>query len=264
MHRFLALFLALLPAAIAGLFSQPELQVITTTDMTEAGRKVQASPEAPVRYVAVDLGYRDLGGIIAGDKLPDRKAVNKTLAKVLEKQGYLQATNKQPPTQLLVWFWGTFYVERLHRGDPTMPDAQINQKGMLRFLGGEKLGMPALGQEDPFSSSGLPPGLQFQNPELDRFLETAKEDLYVIAVGCYDLEIYQKTKKLELLWVTKIAAPSKGFVMKDTLSKMAAIAGPNIGRETSKPVWVDADSHYKPDVQIGEGTVVEENVKADK
>ena len=38
---------------------------------------------------------------------------------------------------------------------------------------------------------------------------------------------------------------------------MLALAGPNIGRETAKPVAVRATDKFKPDVKIGDPSVVE-------
>jgi hypothetical protein len=38
---------------------------------------------------------------------------------------------------------------------------------------------------------------------------------------------------------------------------MLALAGPYIGRETEKPVSIKATDKFKPDVKIGDPTVVE-------
>ena len=60
-----------------------------------------------------------------------------------------------------------------------------------------------------------------------------------------------------LLWTTKISCPSRGLGMPETLPVMLALAGPNIGRETPKPVAVKATDKFKPEVRIGDPTVVE-------
>ncbi len=41
---------------------------------------------------------------------------------------------------------------------------------------------------------------------------------------------------------------------------MAAIAGPNIGRETVKPVWISADEKFKAEVLVGPATVVPDSM----
>src|SRR5438445_70101 len=75
------------------LFPKHEVEVIAVTDMTPAGAlRRPVTPANPVYYQAVSAGYRDFGGIIAGDKIPPKDAVMKTIAKVLAKKGYLPGT----------------------------------------------------------------------------------------------------------------------------------------------------------------------------
>jgi hypothetical protein len=38
---------------------------------------------------------------------------------------------------------------------------------------------------------------------------------------------------------------------------MLAIAGPHLGRETARPVWVSASEKFKPNVKLGEIQLVE-------
>src|SRR5262245_56963832 len=68
------------------LFPKHEVEVIAVTDMTPAGAlRRPVTPANPVYYQAVSAGYRDFGGIIAGDKIPPKEAVMKTITKVLAK-----------------------------------------------------------------------------------------------------------------------------------------------------------------------------------
>jgi hypothetical protein len=56
------------------LLPKSELQVITVTDMPPDGAAMQPpSPDKPVYYAAVCVGYRDFAASIAGDKLPKRR-----------------------------------------------------------------------------------------------------------------------------------------------------------------------------------------------
>jgi hypothetical protein len=126
---------------------------------------------------------------------------------------------------------------------------------MLRFLGGKKLNVPGSGDMSAFPELENVFGLNIVTADQERYLDAATDDLYVIAIGGYDLASI-KNRKPKLLWTTRIAAPSRGFVLADTLPAMAAIAGPNIGRETVKPVWVSADEKFKAEVLIGPTTVV--------
>ena len=245
--------LSLLPACLqAGwLFPDRELEVIMNTETTQEGRLYPApTPEKPVYYIAFDMGYKELGGIMGGDKVPTRKQMNDVLVKVLAKQGYLPASNKNPPTQALIWYWGSLYVEEMPSFDVNMPARQRNLGQMLRFLGGGKLNML---ETDPFSTApytGIA-GINLLSADQGNLLEVAKDDLYVISIGSYSFES-MKTKTPKCLWRTKISAPSRGFVMAETLPKVAVLAGPNIGKETSQPVWVSVDSRLKAEVKIGD------------
>ena len=49
--------------------------------------------------------------------------------------------------------------------------------------------------------------------------------------------------------------------MAEVLPTMLSIAGPHIGKDMVKPLVVDADDHYKPNVEIGTARVIEEDVK---
>ena len=86
--------------------------------------------------------------------------------------------------------------------------------------------------------------------------DAASDDLYIAAIAAYDFAAAERREK-KLLWMTKISCPSRGLALPETLPAMLAIAGPNIGRETAKPVWVKATDQFKPEVKIGDPSVVE-------
>ena len=69
------------------IFPKRDVQVIAVTDTTPAGAlRRPVTPANPVYYAAVSAGYRDFGGIIAGEKVPPKEEVLKTIARVLAKQ----------------------------------------------------------------------------------------------------------------------------------------------------------------------------------
>lgn len=234
-----------------------DVQVITVTDTTPVGALLRrATPTHPVYYIAVNLGYRDLGGIIAGDKIPPKEAMVKTIAKVLAKQGYIPATKANPPSLVLVWMWGTLYVDKFDTGSDLFSDGQqVNRSQMLRFLGAYKLGMISKNPE-PFSDTFYLPGLSGHGADADSIYDISGDDLYVAGIAAYDFRSFMQKKKV-LLWTTKISCPSLGLTMDETLPAMLTIAGPNIGRETVTPVWVNASDKFKPEVKIGDPRLVE-------
>jgi hypothetical protein len=242
-------------SVLTWLFPKRDVEVIAVTDMTPAGalrRPVTAAN--PGYYAAVSAGYRDFGGIVAGEKIPPKETVLKTIARVLAKQGYLPATDANLPSLLLVWTWGTMNADRLVLADPEMPDQQLNRNQLLRFMGAYKLGMITK-EPAPFAldTTHL---TWMRTADTDALNDLASEDLYVIAISAYDYAAALKQQKT-LLWMTKISCPSRGLSMPETLPAMLALAGPHIGRDTEKPVMLKGSEQFKGEVKIGDPSVVE-------
>jgi hypothetical protein len=230
-----------------------EVQVIVNTDVTPDGAKLPpASREHPVYYVGISLGYRDLGGSIAGDILPANKTMYEWIAKALARQGYLPANAFHPASEIVIFTWGTLYV-RTSSLNPDMPQ-QLNATGMLRFLGGEKLGLVSQYPSDP--KLAMFPDLQVLRPDDDKFRDASRDDLYMAVLTGYDLAAAAH-KQRRLLWRTRIACPSRGLVMADTLPTMISIAAPLIAHETAAPEWIRASDKYRPVITFGDPVVEE-------
>lgn len=251
--------LTLVPAAFARSFIDflvpHELQAITVTDVTPVGlQRRQASPDAPLYYVAVSAGYREFGAPIAGEHPLSHQLANETMLKTLAKRGYLPAAPNQSPDIVLVWTWGTMNAARplVLPGDysPTVHDQRI-----LRFLGGDKLGMTSK-HADPFPELGLSPGLSYLGGDKQNFYDASADNYFVAVIAAYDVHI-SDLKHAQLLWSTRISCPSRGFWLPDAFPGMLAIAGPYIGRDTKKPVWVRATEQFKPEIRLGDLQVAE-------
>ncbi len=239
------------------IFPKHDVQVIAVTDTTPAGLlRRPASSANPIYYQAVSAGYRDFGGIIAGEKIPPKEEIMKTIAKVLAKQGYLPGTAEHPPALLLIWTWGTMNTDMMYSGDSDDTQGrQINRSQLLRFMGGYKLGLVSK-EPSAFSNDLLMPGTLFRDADSELIADLASEDLYVVAISAYDFAAAAESKKVQL-WTTKISCPSRGLALPETLPAMLALAGPHIGRETAKPVQIKAADKFKPEVRIGDPITVE-------
>jgi len=238
------------PGLLDVLLPKPELEVIIVTDVPADGAAAQLpTSDRPVYYLAVCAGYRDFAASIAGDKLPAQEDMIGVLSKVLAKQGFLPADQRHSPTQLIVYAWGTMYPVQitLPFGNQMMP-VQLNRNQQLAFLGGAKLGLVS-----QHGGSLLPEieGLSIRRPGADAIIETASDDLYVAKIAGYDYQAAMRGKA-KLLWSTRISCPARRLVLRDTLPVMVIIAGPNIGRETPRPVWVRVSDRFKPEVKLGE------------
>lgn len=261
---FLAMFGASASAGILDwLLPKHDIQVITVTDTTPVGAlRRSASPSNPIYYMAVSAGFRDFGGIVAGEKAPKKEEVFKTIGAVLAKQGYLPGTDKNPPTLLLLWTWGTMNTDRIYSMNPDDTEGrQVNRRQLLRFMGAYKLGLISK-EPNAFMDDTMMQGVLFRDADQDLIHDLSTEDLYVAAIAAYDFQAAARKEKV-LLWTTKISCPSRGLSMPETFPVMMALAGPNIGRETPKPVAVTATEKFKGEVKIGDPTVVEylENTK---
>ncbi len=236
--------------------SHRDLEVITVTDVsTESGFRPAASPDQPQYYVAASLGYRDLGGQIAGFKQPPTDTVLRLISAELAKQGYLPSTSRSgPPTLLLCYTWGTLNAEKFYGPDPSSPPVQANRAQIVRFLGGQKAGL-----DNNFFNPLTAPimGLTAYSYDAQKLLEVAREDFYMIVVSAYDLEAALERRRKPPLWTTRIAAPSLGFSLADVMPAMLAIGGQQFGRETPRPVWINADDKFTPNVKLGELQLVE-------
>ncbi len=239
------------------LLPKHDVQVIAVTDTTPAGLlRRPASPQNPIYYLAVSAGYRDFGGIIAGEKVPPKEQVFSAIAKVLAKQGYLPANNEHPATILMLWTWGTMNTDRFYTGNPDdLEGRQVNRNQLLRFMGGYKVGLVSK-EAGAFQDSFMLPGAIFRDADSEMISDLASEDLYVAAIAAYDAAAAARKEKM-LLWTTKISCPSRGLAMNETLPAMLMLAGPYIGKETVKPVSVKATDKFKPKVEIGDPTTVE-------
>jgi len=251
------------PAAHASLFDftrgARELEVYTVTDTTDSGRAFPApTPQQPQYYRAVSLGHRDLGGAIANDPTPSEDTAVQIIAHELAKRGYLPASAQTPPpTLVLVFAWGTLNAYTLPSMKAGFPGAQLNRQQIVRFLGGEKLGLTADFYHDRLRPSSY--SLRLLDREARDFYAAGTDNYYVAVVTAYDLAAMERnpTVTLDHLWITRIACPSNGVTLPDVLPAMLAIAGPHLGRETARPVRTVTPFGPRGNVTYGELQVIE-------
>lgn len=237
--------------AQSGGFFQREAEIVVVTDMTEAGRKrAPVSPENPVYYQGKNLGYRDFAFAVAGTPPPPtEKEVEAHISKLLAKQGYLGATPDKPASLYIMISYGTLNQE----GGP-----RLAANGMvLSFLGGDKLGLMWEAEDNPFVNPGV---LRRGTRDItsSKTLEASAESLFIATVKAFDYADLKNSEKITLLWVTKIACPSRGLTLNDTLKLMLEIAAPSFGKESKVPVWTQGSEFRQTRVEIGEAQVLEQ------
>lgn len=223
---------ALALAALTGCARNLPPRVIVVGDVTEMGRMLAPpSAEKPVYYFPLVVGYKELGAPIAGEKVPEKNMVLRTLAKVLAKQHYLVMNEQHPPEQLLVFWWGSMNPEIQDFGSND-PSEQVffNRREMLALVGAYK-------------AAGIAP---WQSQDLQT---AARDDRYFIILMSYDFAAARQKQK-KLLWMAKMSTESVGTMLPEVIPALAASGGPAFGRDTP-PSFVDSEKALGGEVILG-------------
>lgn len=216
------------------LFKSTWGSVIVATDVTKAGRELAPpSPENPVRYKGLSLG-RKLGSI-PGDREPDIEQLNRYVAEILAKQGYLPAPPGTEPELLLVLQWG--YITP-------------GSENLLWFLGYDARNDVAA-QDNPNMLGPEVWRRGMRSSEIDTILQDSQHPIYGIIVTAFDFKT-ARTPEPVPYWQTRIGLPANGKSMASALPVMVTAAGPAIGRPSDKPVFVSADVAREGQVRLGE------------
>lgn len=207
----------------------------------EAGA-MRVSPESPVYYEPVWVGFRDLGVAVAGEKIPPAEKIKALLVEALRHKGYIESTPERPAPSLLIFFsWGTLNPDVVSSpGDGGMDETtSFNTAQMLAFLGAHKVA-----KQPSFST------------DTERLVEAVKEDHYFLVVAAYDRSS-MFARKRRMLWMTRIATESRRVWLHDTLPAMVAAGTELFGEDADRPVWVDPRSRRKTSVEVGPLQVLE-------
>lgn len=238
LHLALALIAASSAHAGFGFFSQTWGDVIASTDTTEAGRAlVPPTPAQPVYYRGLSLGCKL--GSIPGDLPPDVERMNRFVARILAKQGYLAATPGHEPTLLLVVQWG--YLR------PRGSD-------LIWFLGynaSQDIAAPAFpGQLGPEVWRR-----NLRSHTIETILGNADDPNYGVIVTAFKFHPANTPDPL-IYWQTRISLPANGKSMTEALPAMLAAADSAIGRPSNSPLLRDADEAREGRVELGPAEVL--------
>lgn len=224
-------------ASILGEFMHRDIDVITVTDVTDAGRAYPPATSAkPVRYMLVYVGLTNFGPVWAGESIPPKKEVLKWMVGALRTQGYLLADQQHPPQQLLVFGWGML--------------AGNKDRAALGFLGGDKVNlMWEQEQGHSMHSNVLLRGL-IRLGVAGKVWDIAEDNLFLGVVRSFTMDSLDSPKTTQL-WETRFACPSTGLAFDETMPHLIKAAAVNFGRETTLPVNVNT-SERNGHVKLGE------------
>jgi hypothetical protein len=231
------------PLASADLLSQffaHDIDVLTVTDVTKAG---QAYPlptaTEPVYYMIIDVGETNFGRSWAGEDVPTSKVARRWMMEAMREQHYLLADKLHPPTQLFVFGWGMI------SGGSDRP--------ALGFLGGDKVDL--MWEQQHYGgfvdSKVLLRGIQ-RVGITGKVWDIAESNLFMGIVRSFTMDSLKTEKPVTKLWETRFGCPATGLSLKNAMPLMIKAAAVNLGRETKKPVNLDASDFFKGHVDLGE------------
>lgn len=209
--------------------------VIVATDTTTQGHVLTPpTPDQPVYYRGLSLGGKL--GSIRGDKEPEVKEINRVVAGILAKQGYLAARpGVHDPTLFLIVQWG--YME----------PAKNNLLWFFGYDPNEDIGAPVM-------EGILGPEVfrrDFRSHSVETILTNAQDAIYGIIVTAFEFKSASSPNPV-IYWQTRIGLPANGKSMAAALPTMLIAAGPAIGCESKSPMLLDADNVREGRVNLGE------------
>jgi hypothetical protein len=255
---------------VAGLAPLPALasqvwQFSLVGDMYKEGKDLShPTPEKPVFYYPIVVGYTQMGARVAGtpETPPTKKEIVHDLALALLAQGYratqevevpakavrpgekMPATTKAlspPPSLLLVLSWGSLRAQKLESGDVTdaSPPPVANQNQMIGLIAGKNF--------DSIVDFGQ---------RAEDVWEGVQDDRYFVMVSAYDFDAYFQHHKKVVLWVAKMSVPTSGTTMADVMPALIKTGAPLFGHETIGPKVMDVPNAPEGKVEVGTPTVV--------
>lgn len=94
-------------------FLRHKTHVITNTDMVADANNVPSpTAEKPIYYLAVSVGYRDLGPSLAGSTPPPEGDVVKAMTQILDTQHFKLASDRNAAQIVIIYSWGRLNPDR--------------------------------------------------------------------------------------------------------------------------------------------------------
>jgi hypothetical protein len=205
--------------------------LVVDSTMTKLGKSMpMVSRESPVAVAGKSSGFRPLGPALAGENIPNDWAMNLLLNRLLANRGFIPAKGATKPEQFITLSWGTFRQ--------TETDGDGRHKGMVMFMGGEKLNiMNDVSQLNVMSSGGAYTR-NLRGATANYVLNLSSGDLYYISIKAFKMADEGVLEANEL-WQTNIACPTAGIPAYQTIPLMAVAAIPHLGTDLDKPLLVE-------------------------
>jgi len=249
---FVTLFAA--PAVLA----DGDIRVDVVVDVTDAGKRIaHPTPDKPVYYLPISVGYREMGAYVPNQDSPPPKAeVEDFLNRVLSGQGYRVMTKQSAPSLVLVFWWGHMAPE-VSSTEISAPATHTNSFNEGQLAGN---GVAAFDSFDPRKLiAGLPTSQTanenqmvslvagntrdyqqpspIANPILQQVLAMEKEPRHYLIISAFDFTDWLH-HQATLLWQAHVSTELWGRSLSQVMEPMIVAAAPLLGRETIAPRFI--------------------------
>lgn len=219
----------------------PRLNLSIVTEMTKEGKALPVpTKDHPAYYLAWDGGMVEEGDVVAGEKPPPTDRLAEIMRSSLASSGYLPASNKDKPSVIVHYRWGSFnHLSAISDDDES--SGQPEDTGMLKNLmaraalvGGTKFAVDFMRAYNSHFTAVME-NFRLRDDRSDLLTTMALSDLYFLLAVAYDYDSATHGIK-KVLWITKISTDSQGLAMDETLPSLVARAGTYFGHETDGAV----------------------------
>ena len=245
-----------------------DIRVDVVVDLTDAGRQV-ARPtfESPAYYLPLTVGYKEEGAFVPDQVAPPTLEVQHQLAQALYDQGYRVTNPQQPPSVVLVFWWGHLAPETnsTEIGAPLTHTSVGNTAHGGGFNGEDPRALMAELPTDQSSNerqmislvAGNTRDYQYAtenpNPKLEQIIAMEKSPRHFLIVSAFDFKDWSH-HQTTLLWQAHLSTELAGNSLGQVLPVLLAIGAPYFGRETKAPELIAAP--FSPMATVILGTAV--------
>ena len=244
-----------------------DISIDVVVDLTEAGRKIaRPTPGQPAYYLPLTAGYKELGAFVPNQTAPANLEVQHLLARALYDQGYRVTNRSQPPSLVLVFWWGHLAPEIISpevSGSGSHTDAfhrtsfyGSNWDAMLAELPtqqseSEKLmvSLVAGSTRDYQYATDNP------NPKLERILTMERSPRHFLIMAAFDFQDWAR-HKTTLLWQAHVSTELADHSLGEVLPTLIRTAAPLFGRETTSPQLLAVSGPPAATATVTVGTAV--------
>jgi hypothetical protein len=249
------------PARAAGGWSfwHPTLYSVVVAEQPRPENKfVPPTADHPAYYAIYDGGYIEAGDPIANERPPAAAAVAQALARSLAPRHYLPATDRLPPSVLLLYHWGV--LNRSSTEIRNSLELGPNQRARIALVApagyARRIEQDLLDERtmrEAHSRVWFPYFLDFHERDI---LELSRDDRFFVVVSAYDYAALAR-RQAKLLWRAKMSARSAGVAMADALPALLRSGAPYFGQNLRDPQYVNTPEVREGRVEVGVPRVVD-------